>query len=108
MGHGELLYCDRCGKEVHPGSAPCKNCGFGLDWELDKELSTDEMLISVLMVLRSAAGYYIGRVCTDLVEFYPDYIQEPYSRESGYFPTKEAAQKALDEGFEVRDCIENN
>jgi hypothetical protein len=108
MGHGELLYCERCGKEVYPGSAPCKNCGLGAPWDISKELSTGELLISVLMVLRSAAGYYIGRMCMDLVEFYPNYIEEPYSRESGYYPTEEAAQAELKGGFSVRDCVENN
>lgn len=41
-----------------------------------------------LQVLKSAAGYYIGYLDTDGC---------PYSRESGYFPTQEAAQAALDD-----------
>lgn len=40
-------------------------------------------------VLRSAAGYYIGFLCDDC---------GPYSRESGYYPKMEVAQKALDSG----------
>lgn len=39
-------------------------------------------------VLRSAAGYYIGTICGC----------GPYSRESGYYRTEEAAQRALDQG----------
>jgi hypothetical protein len=39
-------------------------------------------------VCHSNAGYYIGTMCEC----------GPYSRESDYFRTKEAAQKALDEG----------
>lgn len=44
-------------------------------------------------VLQSAAGWYIGTECND----------GPYSRESGYFPTREAAQTALkDNTWEAR------
>ena len=63
------------------------------------------------MVLQSAAGYYIGRLCMDRDESDPDYFpfEEPYSRESGYFRSEEEATKAMREtGFVVRDCVENN
>jgi hypothetical protein len=43
----------------------------------------------VIRVLSSAAGYYLGFLCPGC---------GPYSRESGYFPTKEDAQRALDSG----------
>ena len=59
---------------------------------------------SNLQVMRSAAGWYIGRTYFDLdcgCEF-------PYSRESGYYATEEEAQVALGSGFEVRNCVENN
>ncbi len=39
-------------------------------------------------VCQSAAGFYIGTFCDNC---------GPYSRESGYFPTREAAQTALNE-----------
>lgn len=39
-------------------------------------------------VMRSAAGHYVGTMCKC----------GPYTRESGYYPTAEAAQKALDLG----------
>lgn len=39
-------------------------------------------------VCRSAAGYYIGTYCDC----------GPYSRESGYYKTREIAQEALDSG----------
>lgn len=43
------------------------------------------------MVMHSTAGYYIGFEIFD-----HDYgFAEPYSRESGYFSTREAAEKAL-------------
>lgn len=46
--------------------------------------------ISALKVLRSAAGYYVGRTCTE------DGIGEvPYSRESGYYPNEEGAYAEL-------------
>lgn len=41
-----------------------------------------------LQVLRSGAGYYVGTWCGC----------GPYSRESGYYPDHESAQKALDTG----------
>lgn len=40
-------------------------------------------------VLRSGAGYYIGTFCD---------CCGPYSRESGYYPTKDAAKAALEDG----------
>lgn len=43
---------------------------------------------AVLGVDKSAAGYYIGFRCNC----------GPYSRESGYFPTKAAAEKAFETG----------
>jgi len=42
--------------------------------------------ISELQVLKSAAGYYIGRTENGM----------PYSRESMYFKTKEEAKRYLD------------
>jgi hypothetical protein len=41
--------------------------------------------VTVLRVLQSAAGYYIGTRCDC----------GPYSRESGYYKTRELAAKAL-------------
>jgi len=40
-----------------------------------------------LQVLMSGGGYYIGTFCPEC---------GPYSRESDYFPTREAAQAELD------------
>ena len=57
---------------------------------------------SDLQVLRSAAGFYIGRT------FKSHGFEEPGSRESEYFPTHESAEKALKEGFVIRECIEND
>ena len=41
-----------------------------------------------LMVMHSQAGYYIGSYCKC----------GPYSRESDYYPSREAAQADLDSG----------
>lgn len=53
--------------------------------------------------MRSAAGYYIGRSCTN--DDMPGF-EEPYSRESGYYPNEAAATADL-HTFDVRDCAEN-
>ena len=59
--------------------------------------------VSTLMVLQSAAGYYIGRTYwDDEFEF-----EGPYSRESGYYPTQDAAAAALNKDDYYRDCVEN-
>lgn len=55
----------------------------------------DEKLVkSRLQVLKSAAGYYVGRTCHEVGK--PDEI-EPYSRDSGYHPDEASAQHTLDE-----------
>jgi len=60
--------------------------------------------VSKLKVMKSGAGWYIGRSYFDQ-EFG---FEGPYSRESGYFVSKESAQSGLDEdSYVFRDCIEN-
>ena len=44
-------------------------------------------------VLTSAAGYYIGQRCNNC---------GPYCRLSGYYPTREAAEAALEKGWPSR------
>lgn len=62
--------------------------------------------VSVLQVLRSAAGYYIGRTYLDAE---CDMAEFPYSRESGYYATHDQADAELSVmAFTVRDCVENN
>ncbi len=59
------------GETIASGAAStCPECGTVLE----------------LQVLRSAAGYYIGTACAC----------GPYSRESGYYPTREKAANALE------------
>lgn len=77
------------------------------EWEVSEELSTEELWVSVLMVLRSAAGFYIGRMCLDKGEDGLPF-PEPYGRESGYYKTREEAAFELFNGFVERDCVENN
>ena len=65
----------------------------------------DDCFVSGLEVLRSGAGYFIGRTCLDKVRGYLDV----YSRESDYYPTEKMAARALETmAFDVRDCAENN
>lgn len=45
------------------------------------------MKVSELKVMKSAAGYYIGRSCVE--SGFP--FEQPYSRESGYYRTHEEA-----------------
>ena len=54
--------------------------------------------ISEVKIMLSPAGYYIGREWyeTDPI-FKNEYPTEPYSRNSGYFRTKEEAKAVLDE-----------
>ncbi len=60
---------------------------------------------SNLKVMRSPAGWYLGRTCWDK----EDGFEEPYSRETDYYETEEEAKQVLKSGgFEVRDCAENN
>ncbi len=47
--------------------------------------------VSELMVLESAAGFYIGRV-----QYESESEFQPYSRESTYYTNKEVAQHDLD------------
>lgn len=42
-----------------------------------------------IKVCFSQAGYYIGRFCPEC---------GPYSRNSGYYPSKDAVQKAIEGG----------
>lgn len=51
----------------------------------------DKYGYSDMMVLESAAGFYVGTIYTD-----PDGFKEPGSRDSGYFPTYELAERELE------------
>lgn len=52
---------------------------------------TQDETVSELRILQSAAGFYVGRV-----EISPEGYEFPYCRESGYYPTREKAESALE------------
>lgn len=82
-----------------------------IDSTFNSDLSQGTNKVSLLHVMKSNAGYYIGRYCIETDEESCDYMggyEEPYSRESGYFGSYIDAHEALRTGFELRDCIENN
>lgn len=55
-----------------------------------------------IQVLRSGAGFYIGTVDTE------EGYEQPNCRLSeAYFKTREAGEQALEKGFVVRMCMEN-
>lgn len=57
----------------------------------------DEPTISELKVMKSAAGFYIGRSITEMG------FLMPYSRDSQeYYPTEEEAQRALSDNTYTR------
>ena len=57
--------------------------------------------ISNYVVLKSAAGYYIGRYCVEKDNSGWEY-SSPYDRASGYYATEEAAKKDLPKYKEVQ------
>lgn len=57
--------------------------------------------ISNYLVLKSAAGYYIGRYCVEKIDGGSEY-SAPYDRASGYYATEEAAKKDLPKYKEVQ------
>lgn len=63
----------------------------GADASIACDICGSEYVIGVYM---SGAGYYVGYACTG--------CGSPFSRESGYFPTREDAEAALSEGWTVR------
>ena len=47
-----------------------------------------DLVISRTTPMQSAAGWYAGRFCTELDKQGEPTCLEPYSRESGYYPSK--------------------
>lgn len=69
-------------------------------------IENETEFVSEIQVMHSAAGYYLGRSCIAKDE--PDMpFEQPYSRESGYYRSEEAAKEALKEGFILRKASEN-
>jgi len=56
----------------------------------------EEMLVSGPIVMASAAGWYVGKVCkTDLFKDGSQFIVEPFDRFTDYFATPEEANIVL-------------
>jgi len=56
--------------------------------------------ISKLKVMESPAGFYLGR-SYQMHIIDDQYMDAPYDRQSGYFPTEQKAQAYLDSGLPV-------
>ena len=54
--------------------------------------------VSSPLVMASAAGWYVGQICTEASDC--DGLIMPWDRLSGYFPTAEAAIEFYDYDFE--------
>ena len=68
----------------------------------------EEMEVSEPIVMASAAGWYVGKVCkTDLFNDGSQFIVEPYDRFTDYFATPEEAQVVLDTPIEDGGFNEN-
>ena len=68
----------------------------------------ETMEVSKPIVMASAAGWYVGKVCkTDLFNDGSQFIVEPYDRFTDYFATLEEAQVVLDTPIEDGGFNEN-
>lgn len=79
-----------------------------VEWQNDDpfEVSGDTLVLSKRMVLKSAAGFYIGYLCKTIKcstknEEKGDKpgLIEPFDRFSGYYPTRKKAEQALIQGY---------
>ncbi len=67
----------------------------------------EKIYYSDLQVCQSGAGYYVGRMGWVVDKKLGEY-PEPYSRESEYYPTREAAEQALKaRNFDRESGVEN-
>lgn len=64
-----------------------------------------DVWVSDLQVLRSGAGFYLGRMCWS--EDCGGLI-EPYTRETGYMSEAETVASLASGEFDVRECPEND
>jgi len=79
-----------------------------IPWENVTDWHGEVMAISKLTPMKSAAGWYLGRYCTELEDGKPTFL-EPLSRETEYFGSKEDLQAAINNKMlTVRNCEENN
>lgn len=64
-----------------------------IPWRKVTDVYGSVLAISKLTPMKSAAGWYIGRFCTEMSKNGDPTCLEPYSRDSGYYPNKEMAVK---------------
>ena len=75
---------------------------------ITQEVYSEIMEVSKPIVMASAAGWYVGKVCkTDLFNDGSQFIVEPFDRFTDYFATPEQAQVVLDTPIEQGGFNEN-
>jgi len=75
---------------------------------ITQEVYSETMEVSKPIVMASAAGWYVGKVCrTDLFNDGSQFIVEPFDRFTDYFATPEEAQVVLDTPIEQGGFNEN-
>jgi len=75
---------------------------------ITQEVYSEIMEVSKPIVMASAAGWYVGKVCkTDLFNDGSQFIVEPFDRFTDYFATPEEAQVVLDTPIEQGGFNEN-
>ncbi len=58
----------------------------------NQDVYGEEMLVSEPIVMASAAGWYVGKICKE------DGFVQPFDRFTDYFATPKEAQVAMEEG----------
>jgi len=75
---------------------------------ITQDVYGETMEVSKPIVMASAAGWYVGKVCkTDLFNDGSQFIVEPFDRFTDYFATPEEAQVVLDAPMEQGGFNEN-
>lgn len=64
-------------------------------YELWDRNGCTDYLVSELLVIQSAAGWYVGKVCKPVKEKNNHNWLEPYDRNSGYYPNQDDAKETL-------------
>lgn len=79
-----------------------------ISWERVADIYPNLLAISKITPMKSNAGHYLGRYCTEMVHGKPTFL-EPFTRETEYYSDKETLLKLRESGvLTVRDCLENN
>ncbi len=107
-----LTLCESCGNINSKLKRKRKNMKLVqkiVDIEfITQDVYGETMEVSKPIVMASAAGWYVGKVCkTDLFNDGSQFIVEPYDRFTDYFATSEEAQVVLDTPIEQGGFNEN-